>query len=369
MNLSARLYVVDDETLQREALSTLLEGEGYAVTGFSNARDALNALREQPCDLLLTDLRLPCLSGTELIREALKISPDLSAILMTGHGSMETAVEAMQMGVLDYILKPFKFTEISPVIRRALENRRLRLQNAVLLDKVTAANQRLTDLNADLDSFAARVAHDLNSVMHLIQGHATGLSSRSSSSFTPQEWLHIQRIKESSDRGSKLVSDLLAFARLGDSELNFNEVNLADVVSRARILSELESDGPRPNWRVKPLPVVRGDEALLEQVFLNLFSNALKFSNKNTHPEIEVNVLETDEQVTITVKDNGVGFDPELAGNLFKPFQRLHHQHDYQGHGMGLANVKKSLSDITEILKPTANLVKVQNSQSSYRAV
>eukprot|EP01030_Chromulinospumella_sphaerica_P006255 gene6255-6115_t len=142
MNLSARLYVVDDETLQREALSTLLEGEGYAVTGFSNARDALNALREQPCDLLLTDLRLPCLSGTELIREALKISPDLSAILMTGHGSMETAVEAMQMGVLDYILKPFKFTEISPV---------------------TAANQRLTELNTDLDSFAARVAHDLNS--------------------------------------------------------------------------------------------------------------------------------------------------------------------------------------------------------------
>ncbi len=341
MNLSARLYVVDDETLQREALSTLLEEEGYAVTGFSNARDALNALREQPCDLLLTDLRLPCLSGTELIREALKISPDLSAILMTGHGSMETAVEAMQMGVLDYILKPFKFTEISPVIRRALENRRLRLQNAVLLAKVTVANQRLTDLNADLDSFAARVAHDLNSVMHLIQGHATGLASRSSSSFTPQEWLHIQRIKESSDRGSKLVSDLLAFARLGDSELNFNQVNLADVVSRARILSELESDGPRPNWRVEPLPVIQGDEALLEQVFLNLFSNALKFSSKNTHPEIEVKVHETDDQVTITVKDNGVGFDPELAGNLFKPFQRLHHQHDYQGHGMGLANVKK----------------------------
>lgn len=341
MNLSARLYVVDDETLQREALSTLLEQEGYVVTGFSNAREALNALREQPCDLLLTDLRLPCLSGTELIREALKISPDLSAILMTGHGSMETAVEAMQMGVLDYILKPFKFAEIAPVIRRALETRQLRLQNATLLDKVTAANRRLTELNSELDSFAARVAHDLNSVMHLIQGHATSLSSRSSSSFTPQEWLHIQRIKESSDRGSKLVSDLLAFARLGDSELNFNQVNLADVVSRARILSELESDGPRPNWRVKPLPVIQGDEALLEQVFLNLFSNALKFSSKNTHPEIEVDVCETDDQLSITVKDNGVGFDPELSSQLFKPFQRLHNQHDYQGHGMGLANVKK----------------------------
>lgn len=341
MNLSARLYVVDDETLQREALTSLLELEGYTVAGFSNASDALQALREQPCDLLLTDLKLPALSGTELIREAKQIAPDLSAILMTGHGSIETAVEAIQMGVLDYILKPFKFTEILPVIQRALENSRLRQQNAALLNKVTTANQRLTQLNADLDSFAARVAHDLNSVMHLIQGHATGLSNRSSSSFTPQEWLHIQRIKESSDRGSKLVADLLAFARLGDSGLNFKTVSLADVVSRARILSELESDGPRPNWRVKPLPAIQGDEALLEQVFLNLFSNALKFSGKNTHPEIQVNVEESDELLTISVKDNGVGFDPELAANLFKPFQRLHGQHEFQGHGMGLANVKK----------------------------
>ena len=341
MNLSARLYVVDDETLQREALTTLLQQEGYEVLSFSNANDALHSLREQPCELLLTDLKLPGLSGTELIRQAKQIIPDLSAILMTGHGSMETAVEAIQIGVLDYVLKPFKFAEILPLIQRALENRRLRQQNAALLNKVTTANQRLTELNADLDSFAARVAHDLNSVMHLIHGHATSLSNRSSTSFTQQDWLHIQRIRESSDRGSKLVSDLLAFARLGDSELHFKSVNLADVVSRARILSELESDGPRPNWRVKPLPVVQGDEALLEQVFLNLFSNALKFSSKKTHPEIQVDVFESDELLTLSVKDNGVGFDPELAGNLFKPFQRLHSLHDYHGHGMGLANVKK----------------------------
>jgi len=70
MNLSASLYVVDDETLQREALTTLLQQEGYEVLSFSNANDALHALREQPCELLLTDLKLPGLSGTEVIRHA-----------------------------------------------------------------------------------------------------------------------------------------------------------------------------------------------------------------------------------------------------------------------------------------------------------
>ncbi|MCQ3971526.1 sensor histidine kinase, partial [Klebsiella pneumoniae] len=95
--------------------------------------------------------------------------------------------------------------------------------------------------------------------------------------------------------------------------------------------------------------------ALLEQVFLNLFSNALKFSSKQTHPEIHVDVHETDDKVTITVRDNGVGFDPELAANLFKPFQRLHNQHDYQGHGMGLANVKKIIERHHGVIEAHSN--------------
>jgi len=341
MNLSARLYVVDDEQLQRDTLCSLLRDEGFEVTDFSDPREALLRIEELPCDLLLTDLKLPGLSGTDLIRQARKMVPDLGAILMTGHGSMETAMEAIQLGVLDYILKPFRFAEVLTVIRRALENRQLKQQNTTLVQNLTEANQRLTELNSELDSFAGRVAHDLNSVMHLIQAHAIGLSNQSSQSLTPRDTLHIQRIRESSERGSKLVGDLLAFARLGDAQLKFDTVKLGEVLARARILSELESDGPRPTWHVSPIPDIECDEALIEQVFLNLFSNALKFSSKKEHPEIQVVAQTQDGILDLSIQDNGVGFDPKLAANLFKPFQRLHSQHDFHGHGMGLANVKR----------------------------
>lgn len=341
MNQSARLYVVDDEHMQRDALSSLLGDEGFEVTAFSDPREALQCIEELPCDLLLTDLKLPGLTGTDLIRQARKLVPDLGAILMTGHGSVETAMEAIQLGVLDYVLKPFRFTEVLVVIRRALENRRLKQQNAKLIQNLTVANQRLTELNTELDSFAGRVAHDLNSVMHLIHAHAMGLSNQSSQSLASRDWLHIQRIKESSERGSKLVGDLLSFARLGDAQLNFDQVKLGEVLGRAKILSELEGDGPRPTWHVSPVPDIEGDEALIEQVFLNLFSNALKFSGKNEHPEIRVVAQTQDGVLDLSIQDNGVGFDPKLAANLFKPFQRLHTQHDFHGHGMGLANVKK----------------------------
>lgn len=341
MNLSTRIVVVDDELPQLDALCTLLELEGFTVKGYGHPQEALRAIQTEGCDLLLTDLRLPDMAGTQLIAQAKQFDPDLGAILMTGYGSIKTAVEAMKLGALDYVLKPFKLADIMPVIERALENRALKRQNAQLLDSVTQANQQLMELNADLDTFAARVAHDLNSVMHLIQGHATNLTSRSSASFDEQEWRHIQRIRETSTRGGQLVSDLLAFSRLGNAQIDFKTVNLREVVGRAKILTELDSDGPRANWYIVNLPNVQGDESLLEQVFVNLFSNALKFSAKKSHPHIEVDLTETNEDYIISVKDNGVGFDPNLAKNLFKPFQRLHSSHDFHGHGMGLANVKK----------------------------
>lgn len=197
-NLSIRIIVVDDERPQLEALCTLLELEGFSVKGYGHPQQALRAIQTEGCDLLLTDLRLPDMAGTQLIAQAKQCDPDLGAILMTGYGSIKTAVEAMKLGALDYILKPFKLADIMPVIERALENRTLKRQNARLLESVTQANQQLVELNADLDTFAARVAHDLNSVMHLIHGHATSLTSKSSASFDEHEWRHIQRICETS---------------------------------------------------------------------------------------------------------------------------------------------------------------------------
>jgi PAS domain S-box-containing protein len=131
-DIIAKLLIVDDEQAHMEALCNTLETEGYSAIGFTSPVAAIAALREQDFDLLLSDLMMPEMDGIELLRAALDIDPNLIGIVMTGQGTIDTAVQAMQAGALDYILKPFRLTSILPVIGRALAVRRLRTENVQL---------------------------------------------------------------------------------------------------------------------------------------------------------------------------------------------------------------------------------------------
>jgi signal transduction histidine kinase len=131
-----RLLVVDDEARQMEALCRTLGPEGYEVTGCSDPREAVDLLRERSFDILLTDLMMPGMDGIQLLGAALEIDPDLVGVMMTGQGTVGTAVEAMKAGALDYILKPFNLSAIRPVLARAASVRRLRLENIQLREAV-----------------------------------------------------------------------------------------------------------------------------------------------------------------------------------------------------------------------------------------
>jgi signal transduction histidine kinase len=128
----ARLLVVDDEAAQMKALCDTLEEEGYATTGFTSARQALEHLASHEFDLLLTDLMMPEMDGIALLRAAQEIDRDLAGVVMTGHGTIDTAVQAMQGGALDYILKPFPLNAVLPVLSKALATRRLQTENIQL---------------------------------------------------------------------------------------------------------------------------------------------------------------------------------------------------------------------------------------------
>jgi len=133
----ARLLIVDDEEALMTALCNTLEIEGYAVTGFTSAREALAKLRERQFDLLLTDLMMPEMDGIALLRAAQEIDRDLAGIVMTGHGTIDTAVKALRDGALDYVLKPFRLDNLLTVLTRALETRRLRTENIQLREAVS----------------------------------------------------------------------------------------------------------------------------------------------------------------------------------------------------------------------------------------
>ncbi|HLE27665.1 MAG TPA: HD domain-containing phosphohydrolase [Anaerolineales bacterium] len=135
-----QVLVVDDETELMSALVEALTLQGYEADGFVSGKAALEALERQSYDLVLTDLMMPEMDGIALLKAGLKIDPHLVGVVMTGHGTVPTAVEAMKVGAFDYILKPFKMTEVLPVLARAREVRRLRLENIQLRETVAIYN-------------------------------------------------------------------------------------------------------------------------------------------------------------------------------------------------------------------------------------
>jgi DNA-binding NtrC family response regulator len=126
------LLIVDDEVELMSALRETLADQGYEVTGVTSGKEALQTLEDQSCDVVLTDLMMPEMDGIQLLRKALEIDPNLVGIIMTGQGTIQTAVEAMKLGAFDYVLKPFKLQTMLPILARAMEVRRLRLENVRL---------------------------------------------------------------------------------------------------------------------------------------------------------------------------------------------------------------------------------------------
>ena len=149
-----RILVVDDEIELTKALCESLNAQGYTVAGFSSGKEALAALAEQGFDLLLTDLMMPEMDGVDLLRDAQVIDSHLVGLIMTGQGTVQTAVKAMKMGAFDYVLKPFKLAVILPVLEHALEVRRLRMENIQLRETVAIPRRQL-----DLDMATIRNTH------------------------------------------------------------------------------------------------------------------------------------------------------------------------------------------------------------------
>jgi light-regulated signal transduction histidine kinase (bacteriophytochrome) len=151
----------------------------------------------------------------------------------------------------------------------------------------------------------------------------------------------VRTITEAAHRGGELVDDLLAFSRLGRAELKKTRVALGPLVEEVKRELGPEWEGRRVEWRVGPLPVVQGDANLLRAALKNLLANALKYSRTRPDAIIEISAREHDAEVEVTVKDNGVGFDMRYADKLFGVFQRLHTSDQFEGTGIGLANVRR----------------------------
>ena len=200
----------------------------------------------------------------------------------------------------------------------------------------------LSAVNEELEAFSYSVSHDLRAPLRHVTGFASLLQRSAGDRLVDNEARYLRTIVEAATRMGRLIDDLLAFSRMARTPLTRRRVSLSDVVLDARQDVPRADAAPEIAWTVHPLPDVEGDPALLRQVFVNLLTNAAKYSGARPHPAVEVGVQSGGVgETVIYVRDNGVGFDMAYVDKLFGVFQRLHSSDAFEGTGIGLANVRR----------------------------
>ena len=202
------------------------------------------------------------------------------------------------------------------------------------------ANKELEVVNKELESFSYSVSHDLRAPIRAIHGYTTILAEDYIDNFDAEGIKVFQAITRNSKKMGELIDDLLAFSKLGRKQVSFAPIDMNGLL---KIVQEeiTEDDDNLPNYQVSDMPPAMGDKSLIKQVWINLVSNAIKYSRHKAETIVEIGAYQEKDMIVYFVRDKGAGFDMQYYDKLFGVFQRLHSQEEFEGTGIGLAIVQK----------------------------
>jgi light-regulated signal transduction histidine kinase (bacteriophytochrome) len=214
------------------------------------------------------------------------------------------------------------------------------LLNAGLEKKVSERTAQLEAVNKELEAFSYSVSHDLRAPLRIIDGFASILVE-DAEGLDPRMVKNIKTIARNANRMGQLIDDLLNFSRLGRTQIKIGDVDMRSQVEQ--VLEDLMATNSINSAKINVHEILpaRGDGSLIKQVWVNLISNAIKYSSKKEQPVVEIGMVKNATIPTWYVKDNGAGFSMDYASKLFGVFQRLHKQDEFDGTGVGLALVQR----------------------------
>jgi signal transduction histidine kinase len=332
-NLPKVLICEDNQELSAYIVSVL-----HGICQIKTAPDgerALELVHSWNPDLVLSDVMMPKKDGISVCRE-IKSNPatsKISVVLLTALTHREAMMKGWEVKADEYLFKPFHPEELLTRINSLLSVVRDRKNTELILEQ---KNKQLVEANAELESFSYSVSHDLRAPLRSINGYTKILEEDLSDKLDEQGRRTLNKIIHNTARMNKLIDDLLEFSKLGRKELEKRNIDTTKLVQ-----SIVEEMKPKANVVVNDLIRAQADHALITQVWINLISNAIKYSEKKANPTVEVGSSLNNREVIYYVKDNGAGFNMEYSDKLFGVFQRLHKENEFQGTGIGLALVKR----------------------------
>ncbi len=332
-----RLVIVDDEPALLELLKSLFVGQRQVV-GFTRGAEALAHMRAHGVDVLLTDKNLPDVGGFDLLEAAKHVQPDAEVIVITGYASMDTAIQALQRGAFDYIVKPPKsIFEVRRKVDEAFarqaivrENRRLvvdlqrtnhALQDAQLENERVQAELVQSEKLAGIGTLAAGVAHEISSPLFGVLGLAEAIADEPRIEVVHQ---HAAEIIEYARSIKEIVQQLAGYARSAEREV-VATIDAGDALKDAARLVARAMGLPldRVQVNVAPSLPVRGRTTELQQVFVNLLKNAIEAADERQgvgKGRVWAEGVVEDGRVRVSVHDDGAGMTPDVRRRVFDPF-------------------------------------------------
>ena len=336
-----KILIIEDNKSLNEELIDWFTFEGFEAWSADNGFDGIDMACQLVPDIILCDIMMPDMNGTEVLEDlrnnvSTRLIPFIFMTALSGRLNIRTG---MELGADDYITKPFTRIELIKTVTT-----RLKKAESIRELTDTKAQERTAKLNftnMELEAFNYSVSHDLHAPLRALNGYANMLTEDYADLLDSEGKRMLNAITEQSKKMGALIDDLLSFSRISTNEIKISAIDMHDLALTVFTELAADQDKAKIDFRITEIDSSYGDAPMIKQVWVNLISNAIKYTSKITIPVIEIGSTNTETETVFYIKDNGAGFDMEYYDKLFSVFKRLHSARQFEGNGVGLAIVQR----------------------------
>jgi signal transduction histidine kinase len=329
------ILVIDDEEALRDGCRQVLEKSGYAVLTAEQGIEGIKLARENLPEMAFIDLKMPNMSGMEIIEILYHDIPDIVLVMITGFATIVSAVEAMQKGAYDYLPKPFNPDQLRAVAKRGLEHRRLKIETRKLREEKDQMEK----------NFITFVSHEMRSPLVVIRQYIEALQAVAGERFEKDIIDIIERCQKRIQNLEKMIEHWLDISRMENGTLSQQKVslNLSSIIAQSveEMIPICHKRGINLETQIpSTMPQIKGDAESLVRVFSNIIGNATKYTPEGGKITVMCHYDEC--YIRVSISDTGIGIPSDKLSLIFEPFFRCGGRNEKQsGSGLGLTFCKK----------------------------